>query len=58
MKPVVHYTPDEYDQIVVGACARVFPVDHPYCTNKGRACTTPVISHDRETGVFETRGDA
>ena len=63
MKPTVHYKP--VGKISVGNGAFVIPLDHPGNINDGHpwdsikngstAYTSPVISHDEQTGRFETR---
>ena len=54
MKPLVHYR--SADVFGIGKSAYVNPIDHPspWVSNTTVIMTTAVISHNKETGEFET----
>lgn len=57
MKPIVRYTPiPDHDFIEAGYRALVLPVDHPspYVSNTRSVSTSRVLSHNKDTGEFET----
>lgn len=54
-KPVVNYRPNEYQHIVVGRPATVWPENHPsYLVTNGRMCYTTVVERLDADGEFET----
>jgi len=56
-KPIVHYYPGHDDRIRVGSSAFICPIDHPdtgNVSNQSVVRTSNVISHNKETGDFET----
>lgn len=55
-KPIVFYKGNENPYIVVGGRGFVFPINHPseLVSNTSWIQTSPVLSYDRLTGVFET----
>lgn len=57
-KKVVHYIKWKYQRIIVGMPALVMPVDHyndELVSNTSYVSTSKVISHNPETGEFETQ---
>ena len=55
MKPIVHYTPNINQHIVVGNRAIVWPIDHtsPLVSNTQYCCTSKVLSIEADES-FET----
>jgi len=57
MKPKVDYVVSPHNQIAVGHRAVVEPINHPdmdNVSNNGPVLTSVVVSHNIETGEFET----
>ena len=57
-KPIVKYDAQKFNVIEVGSSAVVCTIDHPYAGRSdpdGMVRTSTVISHDEETGRFETK---
>ena len=56
MKPIVHYKTVQNCKIVIGNPALVAPIDHPsdMVSNEKAVLTSLVVSHDEDTGEFET----
>lgn len=53
----VEYNPYKGYRIVVGESAYVYPLNHPSptVTNSTVVATSPVVSYNASTGVFETK---
>lgn len=59
-KPIVKYRKWHCNQIAVGHSAFVIPVNHPEAGERGiineyPIHTSTVLSHDEDTGSFETK---
>lgn len=56
IKPTVLYIPTKFDYIEINQQALIIPINHPspLVSNTRYTRTSTVLSHDKDTGKFET----